>query len=48
MVRRGRDKDLERSRSLETSEYGDRVRGRPRGGDRGGIFAEGMGLEVEL
>jgi hypothetical protein len=37
MVRRGLDGDLERCRPLETSEYGDLVRGRPRGGDREGI-----------
>jgi hypothetical protein len=38
MVRRGLDKDLDRCRSSETLEYGDLVRGRPRGGDRGGIL----------
>lgn len=40
-VRRGLDKDLERCRSPEASEYGDLVRVRPRcgnRGDRGGIL----------
>lgn len=37
-VRRGLEKDPERCRSLEASEYGDLVRGRPRAGDRGGIL----------
>jgi hypothetical protein len=38
MVRRGLDKDLDRCRPSEASEYGDLVRGRPRSGDRGGIL----------
>lgn len=41
MLRRGLDKDLDRCRSPEISEYGDLVRGRPRGGDRGRILRLG-------